>query len=80
MGWVNDSRLPWVWDYSLGCWYYVYAGMNANPRAGYWIGYYTSGASSYGWAYVYPETVWKGLACLTKTGQWRWIAAGESLP
>ena len=78
MGWIDDSHFPWVYDYTLGNWYYLYDGVKAEPsRNGYWIAYYTPDFSSYGWGYVVPGYGWY---CFSSDMSWVWLGIGESLP
>ena len=57
-GWIDDSYLPWVYSYDGENWFYVYSGLDADTENGYWIAYYTSDCSDYGWGYVYPSNGW----------------------
>ena len=80
MGWIDDTYFPWVWDYTNSNWYYVYAGLAADTDSGYWIGWYTSDFSDYGWGYVYPPSTWAGWCCIKSDQTVHWLNAGDPLP
>jgi alpha-tubulin suppressor-like RCC1 family protein len=83
MGWIDDTYYPWVWSYKYNNWYYVYAGLGASPDTdGYWIGYYTSDCSDYGWGYVYAPETWEGWCCITSDQNVYWLDSDsdDSLP
>jgi alpha-tubulin suppressor-like RCC1 family protein len=78
MGWIDDTFFPWVWDYTVGCWYYVYGGIDANLNKGYWIYYYNSDCSAGNWGYVGRSG---GVWCLNADGvTYSWVTSGETLP
>jgi endoglucanase len=57
-GWIDDSYFPWIYSYASNNWFYIYYGLDADVSNGYWITYYTSDFSDYGWGYVYPGIGW----------------------
>jgi len=61
-GWIDDSYLPWIYSYDGNNWFYVYSGLDADISNGYWIAYYTSDFSDYGWGYIYPSLGWWKLS------------------
>jgi alpha-tubulin suppressor-like RCC1 family protein len=76
-GWINDESFPWVWSYNYNIWFYVYDGVFAYSSNGYWIAYYNSDSSDYGWGYVYPGSGWW---CITSDGAAHWLYFGDPIP
>ena len=61
-GWIDDTYFPWIYSYKGNNWFYLYAGLDAGISNGYWIAFYTSNFSDYGWGYVYPSQGWWKLS------------------
>jgi alpha-tubulin suppressor-like RCC1 family protein len=76
-GWINDSSFPWVWSYNYEVWFYVYDGVFAYARTGYWIAYYNKDATDYGWGYVLPG---RGWWCITSDNKSHWLYFGDPIP
>lgn len=57
-GWIDDTFFPWVFSYAGNNWLYLYAAPDAEAGAGYWISFYTSDCSDYGWGYILPSVGW----------------------
>lgn len=78
MGWIDDTYFPWVYSYTLGTWYCLYAGVDADTTdKGYWIFYYTPDGNAYGWGYVLPGAGWW---CYTLDYTVYWLKFEEKLP
>jgi alpha-tubulin suppressor-like RCC1 family protein len=76
-GWIHDGSFPWVWSYNYEMWFYVYDGIFAYAKNGYWIAYYNQDGSDYGWGYVYPQAGWW---CITSDGKSHWLDFGDPIP
>jgi aryl-phospho-beta-D-glucosidase BglC (GH1 family) len=57
-GWIDDSFFPWVFSYAGNNWMYVYAEPGSDVSGGYWVLYYTSDCSDYGWGFIWPSAGW----------------------
>lgn len=76
-GWINDESFPWVWSYNQNIWFYVYDGVFAYAKNGYWIAYYNDDGSDYGWGYVNPGSGWW---CITSDGASHWLDFDDPIP
>jgi len=77
LGWMDDTYYPWVYNYRLNFWYYVYDDLAADVDACHWIFYYTSDMSDYGWGYVYPDAGWW---CFDSDMNAVWLSLEDPLP
>ena len=74
LGWIDDTYLPWVWDYTLGMWVYVYDGALAS-QDGYWIAL-TNNFTQWCWGYVYPGYGWWFFDANMNA---QWVNSGDKL-
>jgi hypothetical protein len=62
-GWIDDTYFPWIYSYGGSNWFYMYSKADADIVSnGYWVAYYTSDCSDYGWGYAVPGKGWWKIA------------------
>jgi hypothetical protein len=83
-GWGKryNGYAPWYYSYVYNFWYYMYySTVETHASEGYstyWVFFYTSDASDYGWCYCYTEG---GMWCyLNSTQEWSWVWWGYPIP
>jgi len=67
-GWIDDTYMPWVYNYNRDLWFYVVDYKTADIDEGYWIYYVTSDGSDSGWGFVETTGWWS----FGSSGEWKW--------
>jgi hypothetical protein len=75
-GTLYTGYFPWIWDYTLNCWIYVFTDETKGKDDGYWLYYYNGNSGQSGYGFAYPNGGWW---CYTNNA-WTWLYYGSALP